>query len=132
MPNTNTYNSKDISLSVSTRTLEAFSSDSTIDLEKTDDDVTQSVGLNGDLTHNESNSTIYSLNFSLKPESEDNQFLRGLRESKTLFACLYKNNSSGETTTLTGCRFVKPAIKTDGAEVGERAWSIVGLGLEVL
>lgn len=125
------YNIKNISLTVGTKSLESFSKDSTVECEKVDDDISVSTGLGGDRTINEDNGTDYTLNFSLKPESEDNQYVRGLHASKTLFACLYKNDNSGETTSMTGCHFTKPAPKTDGKEVGVRAWSIIGSGKEL-
>lgn len=132
MVQTGSYNSKNISLTIGTKSLEAFSKDSNVETDKVDDDVSVSNGLNGDRTVNENNSTEYTINFSLKPESEDNQYCRGLQASKTLFPCLYKNKNSGETTSYSGCRFVKPAPKIDGVEVGARTWAITGSGKEVL
>jgi hypothetical protein len=118
------YNPKDITLIVGTESIESFFQDTTVDIEKVEDDHTATVGLNGNVIYNESNNNMYTLTISLLPGSANDNFLRGLRAAKTTFPCLYEN-PSGERMTLVGCRFQKNATKTDGAEVGAREWVIM-------
>lgn len=119
------YNSKDISLIVGTKSIESFFQDTTVDVEKSEDDVTMTKGLNGDVTYNSSNDNTYTATFTVKSDSEDNGYLRGLRASGNIFACFYENDATGEKMTLNGCRFQKNATKSDGSELGGREWVIM-------
>lgn len=125
------HNIKNINLIVGSRSIEAFVFDSEINIDKAEDDVSQTDGLDGSMTHNENPSNKYTSEFSVMPNSEDHTFLRGLRASKTQFPVLYDNENTGERASLTGCRFVKPAPKVDGREIGNRVWNIVGSGQEL-
>jgi len=118
------FNPKDITLIVGKESLEAFFQDTTIDIEKMEDDHTSTVGLNGNVIFNESNNNMHSITFSLLPGSTNDNYLRGLRAARNTFPCYY-TNPSGEKMALIGCRFQKKATKTDGKEVGAREWVIL-------
>lgn len=118
------YNPKDLALIVGTESLESFFQDSTVEVEKTEDDQTATVGLNGNVIYNENNNNMHTITFQMLPGSTNDNYLRGLRASKTLFSCYY-DNPSGERMALVGCKFQKGATKTDGKEVGAREWIIM-------
>ena len=132
MPKVNTYNVKDIDLVLGTRNLEAFFQETTIDFEKMEDTNTMSKGLNGDITFNESNDTSYTLKFTLKSDSEDNEYIRGLYASKNIFAGFLGNKLTGERIALSGCKFQTKAPISDGKELSGREWNVlVGVAVDL-
>ena len=121
----NSYNIKEISLILGTKSIEAFMQDSTISLEQANDKNTKTVGLNGNLTYNKNNDNTYLLTFNVESNSEDHEYLRGLFASDTVFAGYYENGNTGEKMVLNGCKFQKNSTKADGKEMGGREWMVL-------
>lgn len=120
-----TYNLKDKNLIIGTRNLQDYFKDTTVDLIKNVDDKSQTVGINGNVTINKSNDKTYTLTFTLEANSADNDYMRGLYNSDTIFPCFYDDENTGEKVTLAGCAFLKNADKSDGWEIGGRLWNIL-------
>jgi hypothetical protein len=95
-----TYDPEKIDLIIAGVTITGFGEDDIEVAPNEENAVTEKVGVKGELSRAEQADKTGELRFSLQDTSPSNAFLQGLAATKTSFATLFKDRSSGSPLTV--------------------------------
>lgn len=114
------YNPEEVTILVDGRTVTGLSEDSKVNIERTGDDITPKVGVQGDVVYELSADRSGTVKFTLFQSSASLTWLRGLaqRRKKVSLTVRNANSDGGFIVSHSDCRILKvPGWSPDATEV---------------
>lgn len=121
-----TYDPKKVSLVVNARIITGFAADSMISVARSEDIVTTSVGVQGDVTYNENANESGTMTITLSGTSSSLPYLRDLALRRTQVSVLMADANDDSNVYVSGdrCRITRPPDLARAKEIGSETVTI--------
>lgn len=122
------YSFEKVSVLIGDQPLVGFAEgDDAIKITHKGEGVTQTVGVDGNVTYNQSMNKTVEFKFKLAANSLSNMYLTKLYKDEESISVMIKDINGGEVTeSAAECRVVKIPDSGFGGKIGSREWTILG------
>lgn len=126
------YNFAQVAVIVGGVQMGGFADGDAITVEREEDDVTMTVGNDGEGTFSEQNNKSGRITIVLKKSSDSNAYLSGLVAAKSVVPCMVKDNSGADLHVAEQCRVLRPATATYARDVADTEWVLLTDNINML
>ena len=121
-----TYDPKKVNLVVNSRIITGYASDSMIAVARSEDIVTTSTGVKGDVTYNENANESGTITITLSGTSSSLPYLRNLALKRTQLSVLMVDANADSNVYVSGyrCRVTRPPDLNRSKEIGSEPVTI--------